>query len=143
MFTKLVEKFRTRVLLAPQTTATETGGYLSPTPGAMGITLRAVVKMGNSTDLTISLNYADDTNGTNATAFSSNVPIYINGAKEASNAKAYTASDSTGNFIIDFCIDPALVPQGKTIGLAYANSNAANLISAEMIEDVAYKPTES
>ncbi len=142
MFTKIVERFRSRVLLAPQTTGSGTGGYLAPTPGVMGITIRAIAKMGNAADLVLSLNYADDTGGTNAEAYPSNVPIYVNGSRQT-DAKAHTIGDSSGNFIIDFCIDPATIPDGKTIGLSYANSNAANLLAVELIEDVAYKPTAS
>jgi hypothetical protein len=142
MFTDIPERFRTRVLLAPQTTATGTGAYLRPTSGASGITFRAVVKMGNAADLVLSLNSADDAVGTAATAYAVNVPIYENGIKQTSG-KAFTVDDATGNFIVDFCIDPATVPDGKFIGIAYANSNAANFLSVEMIEDVAYRPTAS
>lgn len=139
MFTKLVERFRSRVLLAPQATGTGTGGYLAPTPGVQGITIRAVVKMGNAADLALSLNYADDGSGTNATAYPVNVPVYVNGTRQA-DAKAHTVGDSSGNFIVDFAVDPATIPEGKTIGVAYANSNAANLLAVELIEDVAYRP---
>lgn len=142
MFTKLVEKFRTRVLLAPQATGTGTGAYLQPTPGTMGIVIRAIAKMGNATDLVLSLNYADDAGGTNATAYPVNVPVYENGVRQ-SDAKSFTVDDATGSFIVDFCIDPATVPEGKFVGVAYANSNAANLVAVSMVEDVAYRPTES
>lgn len=142
MITKITEKFRSRVVLAPQATGTGAGAYLAPTGGAMGITLRAIATMGNAADLVLSLKYADDAAGTNATAYPVNVPIYENGIRQ-DDAKAHTIDDATGNFIVDFCIDPATIPDGKYIGISYGDSNAANLLAVEMIEDVAYKPTAS
>lgn len=136
----LPEKYRTRVLLAPQATGTAAGGYVAPTPGAKKLTLSAVALMGNAADLAISLKYADDASGTNSTAFPVNVPVYINGVRQT-DAKAATITDSTGNFIVDFCVDAGLIPDGKTIGLAYANSNAANLIAATLVEETAYSNT--
>jgi hypothetical protein len=142
MFTKLVERFRSRVLLAPQTTASGAGAYAAPTPGVMGIVIRCIAKMGNAADLVLSLKYADNTTGTNATAYPVNVPIYVNGVKR-DNGKAHTVEDETGDFIVDFCIDPATVPDGKLVGVAYADSNDGNLLTTMIVEDVAYKPTPS
>lgn len=142
MFNFIPMKYRSRVLLAPQTTASAAQAYLAPTPGVKGINIRAVVKMGHDTDLVLSLNYADDTTGANATAFPVDVDIYKDGVRQTA-AKALTIGDATGNHIVDFCIDPATIPEGKLVGLAYANSNAGNLVAAEMIEDVAYRPTAS
>lgn len=135
----LSEYFRTRVLLGLQTTATGAGKYAAPTPGVCSITLRAIAKMGNAADLAVSLNYADDADGTNATAFPENVPVFVNNAR-GSDAKAHTIDASTGDFVVDFSIDPAKIPEGKYIGLAYGNSNAANLVTTMIIEDTAYKP---
>jgi hypothetical protein len=56
-------------------------------------------------------------------------------------AKAYTVGDAAGNFIVDFAVDPKLIPDGKYVGMSYANSHAANLMCCEIIESVAYKPT--
>lgn len=142
MFTKIVERFRSRVLLGLQGTGSADGGYASPTPGVMGITIRAIATMGNAADLALTLKYADDTSGTNATDYPSNIPIYVNGVRQ-SDGKAHTIGDSTGDFIVDFCVDPATIPEGKAIGIAYGNSNAGNLVTAVIIEDVAYKPTAS
>lgn len=139
MFTKLVERFRSRVLLPPQTTGTGTGAYLAPTPGVMGITIRAIVKMGNAADLEMAIKYADDTSGTSAAVYPIDVPIFVNGERQ-DDGKGYKVENETGNFIVDFAIDPATIPDGKTIGLTYENSNAANLIAVELIEDVAYRP---
>lgn len=138
----IVEEYRTRVLLAPQTTASAAGGYVLPTGGSNKINIRAIAKMGNAADLVLTVNYADDASGTNATAFS-DVPLYVNGTRQTTDSKTYTIGDSTGNFIVDFVVNPILVPAGKYIGVAYANSNAANLVAAEIIENVAYKPTVS
>ena len=140
MFDKLIQWFRTRVLLAPQTTASGTEAYLLPTGGVKSIVLRCIAKMGNAADLVLSLKYADDATGTTATAFAAAGPIFVNGAAVTA-AKTYTIGDSSGNFIVDFIVDPALVPEGKFVGISYANSNAANLLAVEMIEDVAYRPT--
>ena len=134
--------YRTRVLLAPQTTASGAQAYAAPTPGVMGINVRAIAKMGNAADLVLSLKYADNTTGTNATDFPVNVPIYVDGER-VDDAKAFTIDDAEGEFIVDFCIDPGLIPEGKTVGLSYANSNAANLVTTLIIEDVAHKPTKS
>ena len=98
--------------------------------------------MANAADLALSLKYADDTGGTGATAYPVDVPVYKDGVRQA-DAKAFTVDDDAGNFIVDFCIDPATIPDGKFVGLSYANSNAANLLAVELIEDVAYKPTAS
>jgi len=142
MFNFIPMKYRSRVLLAPQATASAAQAYLAPTPGVKGINIRAVVKMGDSTDLTLSLNYADNATGTNATAFPVDVDIYKDGVRQTA-AKALTIDEATGDYIVDFCIDPATIPEGKLVGLAYANSDADNLVAAEMIEDVAYRPTAS
>lgn len=142
MFNFIPMKYRSRVLLAPQTTASAAQAYLAPTPGVKGVNIRAVVKMGHATDLVLSLKYADDAAGTSATDFPVNVDIYIGGVRQTA-AKTLTIGDASGDFIVDFCIDPATIPEGKLVGLAYANSNAGNLVAAEMIEDVAYRPTAS
>jgi hypothetical protein len=139
VFTNLVERFRSRVLIGPQGTGTGTGAYLAPTSGVIGIVVRAIVKMGNAADLALSLKYADDTSGTNATAFPVNVPIYVNGDRK-SDGKSYTVEDSSGNFIVDFAVDPGWIPEGKTIGLSFDNSNASNLLAVELIEEVSYRP---
>lgn len=142
MFNFIPMKYRSRVLLAPQATASAAQAYLAPTPGVKGVNIRAVVKMGDSTDLTLSLKYADNATGANATAFPVDVDIYKDGVRQTA-AKALTIDEATGDYIVDFCIDPATIPEGKLVGLAYANSDADNLVAAEMIEDVAYRPTAS
>lgn len=138
----ITEYLRTRVAMPLKATGTGSDGFLAPTPGAKHITVRAVVTMGNAADLTISLQYADDAEGTNATAFGYNVPIYVNGVRD-DDGKSYKIEDSSGNFIVDFVVDPGLIPEGKYIGASYGNSHASNLMCLLVIEDVAYKPTAS
>lgn len=136
----IVEYFRTRVVMALQTTAAAADDYVLPTPGASKITMRALVTMGDTTDLTLTLKYADDATGTGATAFS-DVPVYIDGVRQSTDSEIAAITAATGNFIVDWIVDPTLIPDGKYIGMSYAQSNAANLMCCEIIEDVAYKPT--
>lgn len=142
MITKIVERFRSRVLLAVQTTAAGAKAYLVPTAGVQGMTLRAVVTKGNAADLVLTLKYANDAAGAGETDFPVNVPIFLNGVRQV-DGKSATVTGATGNSIVDFCLDPASIPGGKLIGLSFATSNAATLIAAELIEDVAYRPTAS
>lgn len=142
MFTKLTEHFRSRVLLAPQTTAAAAQAYLAPTPGVKGQTYRVIVKKGNAADLVLKLRYADDTAGTNATDFPVDARISINGLAFTSGKDA-TVTGANGNFIVDICVDPGTIPQGKLVGLSYDISHASTLLSAELVEDVAYRPTVS
>lgn len=139
MFTFIPEKTKTNILLAPQTTASMAQKYVDPSAGVMAINLRAVVKMGNAADLVLSLKYADNATGTNAANFAENVPLYVNGVRQV-DAKAHTITDDTGNFVVDFCVDPALVPEGKFIGIHQAASNVATLIATTAIEDSTNKP---
>lgn len=138
----IAEYFRSRVVMPPQTTASAADDYVLPTPGASKITMRVIAKMGNAADLELTLKYADDATGTNATAFN-DVPLYVNGVRQESDSETYTIGDSSGNFIVDWVIDPGLIPEGKYIGMSYGGSNAGNLMCCEIIEDVAYKPTAS
>ena len=139
MFTFIAENVKSTVLLAPQTTGTGAEAYVDPAAGSMALNVRAIAKMGNAADLVLSLKYADDASGTNATDFPSVVPTYVDGARQT-DAKAHTIGDATGNFIVDFCVDPALIPEGKFVGISYANSNAANLLTTIAMEDATEKP---
>lgn len=139
MFTKATERFRSRVLLTPRATGTGAEAYLVPTPGTMGITVRALISKGNSANLTLNLQYADDAGGTNGTAWPHDVPIFVNGER-ITDAKQYIATGATGTLVVDFCIDPATIPDGKLVGIEFANSHASNMLAVEYIEDVAYRP---
>lgn len=142
MFNFLPLKFRSRVLLAPQATGTAAEAYALPTAGTKAINIRGIALMGNAADLVLTLKYADDAAGTNATEYPVTVDIYKNGVRQTA-AKALTIGDATGNHIVDFCIDPATVPAGKYVGVQYGNSNAGNLLTTVIVEDVAYAPTAS
>lgn len=140
MMDKAVMDYRSRVVMALQTTALAADDYLLPSPGAKSQILRCIVTMGNATDLVLTPKTADDAAGTNATGLAENVPIFKDGVAQTA-AKALTIGDANGNFIVDFVIDPAIIPAGKYIGMSYANSNAGNLMTCLLIEDAAYKPT--
>lgn len=136
----IVEYFRSRVVMALQTTASAADDYVLPTPGSNKITMRVIAKMGNTADLALTLKYADDATGTNATAFS-DVPLFVNGVRQSTDSETYTIGDVSGNFIVDWIIDPTLIPADKYIGMSYADSHASTLMCCEIIENVAYKPT--
>lgn len=138
----LPDMFRSRVLLPPQTTAAAAIACAQPTPGVIAITLRGIALMGNAADLTLSLVSADDAIGTNPVAFPVNVPIFVNGVR-ATDAKEKAVTVANGNHIVDFCVDPATIPAGKFIGLSYANSNAANLLTTVMVEETTVSNTAS
>ena len=140
MNTFLAESLKSTVLLGLQATGTGAEAYVAPTGGSCALNVRGIATMGNAADLVLSLNYADDASGTNATAFPVNVPLYVDGVRQT-DAKAYTIGDATGNFIVDFCVDPGLIPEGKFVGISYANSNAANFLTTLLVEDSANKPS--
>lgn len=136
----LVMNYRSRVLMPVQVTTNASGGYMAPTAGASSIDIRCIATMGNAADLVFTLYTADDTSGTNPVVIAADVPIFVDGAAVTA-AKANTIGAATGNFIVDFIIDPALIPAGKTIGVAYGNSDASNIACALLVEDCPYKPT--
>jgi hypothetical protein len=136
------EKFRSRVIMALQTTAAAADDYLLPTPGASQITVRVIATMGNAADLTLTLKYADDAAGANATAFS-DVPLFVDGVRQSTDSEVYAITAASGNYIVDWVVNPGLIPEGKYLGMSYANSDAGNLMCAVMVEDITYKPTAS
>lgn len=138
----ITEYFRTRVVMALQATGSAADDYVLPTGGAKVAVLRCLVTMGNEADLVLTPKTSDDAAGTTTAALAVDVPIYVNGVRQT-DAKAHTVGDATGNFIVDFVIDPGIIPDGKYIGMSYADSHASNLMCCEIIEDVAYKPTVS
>lgn len=140
MMDRAIMDFRSRVVMAVQTTALAADDYLLPSPGGKSQILRCIVTMGDATDLVLTPKTADDATGTNAAALAADVPIFKDGVAQTA-AKALTVGDATGNFIVDFVIDPAIIPAGKYIGMSYANSHASNLMTCLLIEDAAYKPT--
>jgi hypothetical protein len=140
MLNRVISDFRARVVMALQTTATAADDYVLPTGGAKSQILRCIVTMGNAADLVLTPKTADDATGTNAAAIAADVAIYKDGVRQT-DGKAFTVGDASGNFIVDFVIPPQIIPDGKYIGMSYGNSNAANLMTCTIIEDVTYKPT--
>ncbi len=140
MMDKVITDFRSRVVMALQTTALAADDYLLPTPGAKSQILRCIATMGNAADLVLTPKTADDATGTNAAAVAEDLPIFKDGVAQTA-AKSLTIGDATGNFIVDFVIDPSIIPAGKYVGMSYANSDAGNLMTCLLIEDAAYKPT--
>lgn len=136
------EEFRTRILIASQGTGTAGGGYLAPTPGVNAITVRTIVNITNAANLELTLKSADDTAGNNAANFIL-VPVFLNGIRQSTYESAITITQDSGIAIVDFEVMPGQVPEGKTIGLAFGTSNAENIITAELLEDVAYVPSDN
>lgn len=143
MFTKIVERFFSRIALETTNTSGNKEGYLLPTPGVMGITLRCLIKKGAANDIPITLKTSTSEAGANQADYPVTVPIYVNGIRQTA-AKTITIGSAVSNtgIVVDFCLDPATMPADSYIGLYVASSNASNLVTVEMIEDVAYKPTQ-
>lgn len=131
----MLQKYVKRVINPVQVTGTGTEAYLLPTPGVQEMNIIAIATMGNSADLTLTVKYADDATGTTATAFS-DVPIYINGTRQATDTEVGLISDASGNFIVEWVIDPGLIPAGKYIGISYANSHNSSLFGSMLVEKV-------
>lgn len=138
--TFMSEGTKSTVLVPPVATDASREAYVKLTPGSMAINMRAVVTMGEATDLVLTLKSADDATGTNATDFPVVVPLYVDGVRQE-DAKTYTVSEDTGEFIVDFCVDPGLIPDGKFVGIHAGASNALNLICTTSIEDSTDKPS--
>jgi len=137
----MAESTKTTVLVAPVDTALAAEGYAAPTAGSLGMNCRAVVTMGEATDLVLTLKSADDAAGTNATDFATAVPLYVDGARQTTDAITYTVSEDTGNFVVDFIVDPGLIPDGKFVGIHVGASNLDNLVCATAIENSTDRPS--
>lgn len=125
-----------RVLFNGKTTGTAAEvGILPAKVSAIYIT--AIVLMANAADLTLTVKTADDAAGTNTTALTDNVPVFVNDVKQTA-AKGYAVTAASGTFVVVFCVPSILVPTDKYVGLHFANSNAANILSAIAIEDTYY-----
>lgn len=97
----------------------------------------ASVLMANAADLTLTVKTADDAAGTNTTALTANIPVFVNDVKQT-EAKGYAVTAASGTFVVVFCVPTIIVPADKYVGLHFANSNAANILSAIAIEDTYY-----
>jgi hypothetical protein len=138
----LPTEYRTRVLLPSQTCATAAIACALPTGSVNAITLRSIAKKGIAAALTLSLVSADNAAGTNPVAYPVAVPLYVGGVRQA-DATSYAITPATGNFIVDFCVDPATIPDGKFVGISYANSDVANFLVTMIAEDCAFSSTVS
>lgn len=103
--------------------------------GTNGLYIVCNVTMGNAADLTINVITADDADGANQAAITENIPIYENDVRQT-DAKAHTITESSGAFVVVFCIPPILIPTGKYVGIDIDDSNDANIVSAQVFDDV-------
>jgi hypothetical protein len=104
-----------------------------PTAGIEAISFVCLVTMGNATDMTITFKTADDTSGTSATALTQNVPIWRNGVR-GSDAKAFTESEATGDFVYVVEVPASIIPAGKYIGCYADAGNSSNKYSVVAME---------
>ena len=120
-------------------------GHTSDAAGEIGVEpaksnvlyILVLVTMGNAADLVLTVKTADDAAGTNATALTENVPLFVNDVKQTA-AKTHTVTAATGSFEVVFCVPTIIVPADKFIELEFPISNAANVVSAIVLEDTYY-----
>lgn len=128
------EKIKTAGRILFHAAPTGTGAAVGILPvGANGITVFCTVTMANAADLALSIVTADDAAGTTPVAISANIPIFVDDVRQT-DAKSYTETSASAVKTVVFCVPPVLVPTGKYICLSYANSNAANILSAVAME---------
>jgi len=120
-------------ILVPQTGGAGDQAYILPT-GVRTVYLVAHIVMGNAADLVLVPKTSDDATGTNAAVLADDVPIWVNGTKQTS-AKNHTVADAAGTFVVVFAVPADIIPEGKFVGMSYAASNAANLISCMAYKD--------
>jgi hypothetical protein len=116
--------------------ATDTADYkgIAPSGGVSTVYVTAIVTMGNAADLVLTMYTADDADGTTPVALTQNIPIYENDTRQT-DAKAHTITESTGSFVVVFCVPAIIIPADKYLCIHYANSNAANILTAIAFED--------
>jgi hypothetical protein len=134
--TVVPEQLEALSILKPQVGGAGDQAYILPT-GARTVYLVAHVEMGNATDVVLVPKTADDATGTNAAVLADTVPIWENGTKQTS-AKNHTVDDASGNFVVVFAIPANIIPEGKFVGMSYAASNNANLLSCMALVDTYY-----
>ena len=136
------EKIKTagRVLFNGQAMDTgDTKGILSAT-GSNGLLVLCLVTMANAADLVLKLVTADDADGLNPVDLAQNVPVFKNDVRQADGI-GITIGDASGVFTVAIAVPPILIPAGKYLCLDFANSNAANILSAVVLDD-AYHESE-
>lgn len=137
--TFLAEGTKSTSLVGPSATAAVLQGYVRPTAGSLGVTIRTVVKKADATNVVLTLKTADNATGTNATNATFKTPLFTDGVRE-DNAFNKTIGSETGTFIIDFCVDPGLIPEGKFIGVHCAASHTGNIISVTAVDNSSMRP---
>lgn len=116
--------------------ATGTGDAVGVKPsGTNGLAILCLVTMAEATNLVLSIVTGDDADGANPVAITENIPVFKDDVRQA-DAKGLTIAEDSGSFTAIFCIPPLLIPAGKYICLSFANSNAANILSAVALDDV-------
>jgi hypothetical protein len=124
------EKFIPIPLHVGRTGNSTTFAGVKPATGVENVTILSAVNMAVLTDLTANINTADDATGTNATAITSNVPIYRAGTRKT-DAKTFTeASGFTGMVSYAVEVPAIIVPEGKYVGLALSAGATGNTISS-------------
>lgn len=127
-------KTASRTLFNGQATGTGDAVGVKPTLGSTSLTLLCLVTMANATDLVLSIVSGDDADGANPVAITENIPIFKDDVRQT-DAKTFTVDDSSGSFAVVFNIPSILIPAGKFMCLSFANSNAANILSAIALDD--------
>lgn len=120
-----------------------------PTNGIKNISIVCPVVMGNATIVTLTLSTADDAAGTNTTALTENVPIWLYNStyptgKRQTDAKAGSVpaanyTDGILNNFLVFEVPAIIVPETKYLGIKCNAGSASNLYTAIAIEDTFYK----
>ncbi len=103
--------------------------------GTNGLVILCLVTMANAADLLLSVVTADDADGATPVAIAENIPVFLDDVRQA-DAKTHNIPDASGSFVVVFAIPPLLIPADKFICLQFANSNAANILSAQVLDDV-------
>ena len=140
IITTIPECLRTagRVLFNGKTTATAAAVGILPAK-SKSVAVVCSVTMANAADLTLSLVTADDASGTTPVAITEAVPVYVDDIRQTdAKTHAITEASVVGKTVV-FCVNSGIVPDGKYLCLSYANSNAANILSAIAIEDTIYQ----
>jgi hypothetical protein len=127
-------KTASRTLFNGQATGTGDAKGVKPTKGSQSLTFLCLVTMANAADLVLSIVSGDDADGTNPVAITDNVPIFKDDVRQT-DAKTFTVDDASGSFVVIFSVPSILIPAGKYMCLSFANSNAANILSAIAIDD--------
>ncbi len=122
-----------RILFNGQATGVGDSKGVQPS-GSNGLAVLCLVTMANAADLALSIQSGDDADLTNPVDITENIPVFVDDVRQA-DAKAHTITDDSGVFTVVFCIPPILIPAGKYIGLTFGNSNAANILSALVLDD--------